>query len=54
MVNSRNQPTNTASTPAGSCAGRVSDPASTGGTTSMPASRSGPVSPSPPSTMTRL
>ncbi len=54
MVNSRNQPTNTASTSAGSCDGRVSEAASTGGTTSMPASRSGPVSPSPPSTMTRL
>ncbi len=54
MVNSRNQPTNTASTAAGSCDGRVSEPASTGGTTSMPAARSGPVSPSVPSTMTRL
>ena len=59
MVNSRNQPTNTASTSAGAADGRVSPvsgnpAASTGGTTSMPAARSGPVSPSPPSTMTRL
>ena len=54
MVNSRNQPTNTASTSAGASDGRVSGAASTGGTTSMPAARSGPVSPSPPSTMTRL
>jgi hypothetical protein len=58
MVNSRNQPANTASTPAGSRDGRVSpvvriEAASTGGTTSMPASRSGPASPSPPRTMTR-
>ena len=49
MVNSRNQPTKTASTAAP--AGR---PASTGGTTSTPAARSGSVSPSPPSTIDPL
>src|SRR6516165_11752374 len=53
IVNSGNQPTNTAST-SGTSAGRPSRGVVAGGTTSIPASRSGSARPGPPSTITRL